>query len=32
MPEDELIASLDEFPFVPDGIVVFRRYLDERAR
>jgi ADP-ribose pyrophosphatase YjhB (NUDIX family) len=32
MPEDELIASLDEFPFVPDGLVVFRRYLDERAR
>jgi isopentenyldiphosphate isomerase len=32
IPEDELVASLDEFPFVPDGLVVFRRYLDERAR
>jgi isopentenyldiphosphate isomerase len=29
MPEVELTAKLDELPFVPDGLVVFRRYLDE---
>jgi len=32
MPEAELIAKLDELPFVPDGVVVFRRYLDEPGR
>jgi isopentenyldiphosphate isomerase len=32
MPEAELIANLDQLPFVPDGLVVFRRYLDERGR
>lgn len=31
MPEEELIARLDEWPFVPDGLEVFRRYLAERA-
>jgi len=29
MPEAELIAKLEEWPFVPDGLVVFRRYLGE---
>ena len=32
MPEAELTAKLDELPFVPDGLVVFRRYLDESGR
>jgi isopentenyldiphosphate isomerase len=27
IPEDELITKLDELPFVPDGLVIFRRYL-----
>jgi isopentenyldiphosphate isomerase len=30
MPEADLIAKLDEWPFVPDGLDVFRRYLSER--
>jgi isopentenyldiphosphate isomerase len=30
MPEANLIAKLEEWPFVPDGLVAFRRYLDER--
>jgi isopentenyldiphosphate isomerase len=32
MREADLIAKLEEWPFVPDGLVVFRRYLDERDR
>jgi isopentenyldiphosphate isomerase len=32
MPEGELTAKLDELPFVPDGLVVFRRYMDESVR
>jgi isopentenyldiphosphate isomerase len=32
MPEADLIAKLLEWSFVPDGLVVFRRYLDERGR
>jgi len=28
--EDELVARLEELPFVPDGLEVFRRYLGER--
>jgi isopentenyldiphosphate isomerase len=32
MPESDLIAKLDAWPFVPDGLVAFRRYLDERDR
>jgi isopentenyldiphosphate isomerase len=31
VPEADLIAKLGELPFVPDGLVVFRRYLDERG-
>jgi isopentenyldiphosphate isomerase len=31
MAEEDLIARLDEWPFVPDGLVTFRRYLAERA-
>lgn len=32
MAESDLIEKLDEWPFVPDGLVAFRHYLDERAR
>jgi isopentenyldiphosphate isomerase len=32
MPQGELIAKLDEWSFVPDGLVVFRAYLDQRGR
>jgi isopentenyldiphosphate isomerase len=32
IPEAELITKLDELPFFPDGLVVFRRYLDQRGR
>jgi isopentenyldiphosphate isomerase len=32
IPEADLIAKLLEWSFVPDGLVVFRRYLDERGR
>lgn len=28
MSEDELLGKLDEWTFVPDGLEVFRRYLD----
>ncbi len=31
LPEAELLAKLDEWAFVPDGVDVFRRYLRERA-
>ena len=31
LSEPELVAKLDEWPFVPDGVEVFRRYLRERA-
>lgn len=30
--EAELVERLDELPFVPDGLEVFRRYLAERAK
>jgi isopentenyldiphosphate isomerase len=30
MPEADLIAKLDEWPFVPDGLEVFRRYFGGR--
>jgi 8-oxo-dGTP pyrophosphatase MutT (NUDIX family) len=29
MPEDELVGRLDEWPFVPDGLEAFRRYLTQ---
>lgn len=32
MAESDLIEKLDEWPFVPDGVLAFRHYLDERAR
>ena len=32
MSEAELTAQLDQLPFVPDGLVAFRRYLDESNR
>ena len=32
LSEAELVAKLDEWPFVPDGVEVFRRYLKERAK
>jgi isopentenyldiphosphate isomerase len=31
LTEADLLAKLDVWPFVPDGLVAFRRYLDERA-
>ena len=31
LSEAELVAKLDEWPFVPDGVEVFSRYLRERA-
>ena len=30
MPQADLVAKLDAWPFVPDGLLVFRRYLRER--
>jgi inner membrane transporter RhtA len=32
MSEADLVANLDRWAFVPDGLRVFRRYLDERDR
>jgi isopentenyldiphosphate isomerase len=32
MSETELTAQLDRLPFVPDGLVAFRRYLGESDR
>lgn len=32
MSQVDLIARLDQWAFVPDGLQVFRRYLDERGR
>jgi 8-oxo-dGTP pyrophosphatase MutT (NUDIX family) len=31
LPEDELVRRLDEWPFCPDGLAGFRRYLDHVA-
>jgi isopentenyldiphosphate isomerase len=30
LPEDELVARLDQWPFCPDAAEIFRRYLAER--
>jgi isopentenyldiphosphate isomerase len=32
LPEAELLDRLDAWPFVPDGVHAFRRYLEERGR
>ena len=32
IPESDLTAKLDEWPFIPGGLPLFRRYLDERWR
>jgi len=32
MPQADLLARLDRWPFVPDGLLVFRRYLSGRER
>ncbi len=32
LPEEELIAKLDQWRFVPDGLHVFRLYLKEHRR
>jgi 8-oxo-dGTP pyrophosphatase MutT (NUDIX family) len=32
LPEEELLARLGRWPFVPDGLEVFRRYLASRPR
>jgi len=31
MPEGDLIVKLEKWPFIPGGIQLFRRYLDERG-
>jgi isopentenyldiphosphate isomerase len=31
LSEPDLIAKLEEWPFVPDGLVAFKRYLEERG-
>ena len=31
MSEADLVAKLEVWPFVPDGLEVFRRYLELRA-
>jgi isopentenyldiphosphate isomerase len=32
MPETDLLAKLEEWPFVPDGLVAFRRYREGQGR
>ena len=31
LAEDELVARLEEWPFCPDALEIFRRYLEERS-
>ncbi len=31
MPQGDLVEKLETWPFVPDGLLVFRRYLKERG-